>query len=295
MSMLRGNEDAQRKGWVAVVLIGETNQNSSEVVKRGSELRNHLPMKQAASHVCYQQGGLSSLFMVGLQAISKYTRARVRFHVGSVIECRYGLMDFGIPTHVLPVEAFGKTNTAQHVARLQRLREKELSAASKVRTNRSGSTNNGGFSLPVDPMLVSIDSAMMEQLHSNRYTDTPSPIEMPPPQQNDVLLGRGVVVMNHPGNLFYRELIATYSDAYDSGSKFDKTVIAEMVIKKVNDAGGRFLKPLSGTSTSGGINSDASTSSTIWEEVDYHAARLKVASAFRFVRKQRKRKQKTQM
>lgn len=105
--------------------------------------------------------------------------------------------------------------------------------------------------------------------------------------------------MNHPGNQYYRQLIAGHAERYEQGSKFDKTVIAEMVLKRVKEAGGRFLKPnpaaasttMNNVKIMGNLSSLLDEGSFQWEEIDDQAARLKIASAFRFVRKQKRNKQ----
>ena len=59
---------------------------------------------------------------------------------------------------------------------------------------------------------------------------------------NDVLLGRGGLANKHPGNKRYRDEIENTKDAYRSASKEEKTEWAELLVKYVQNYGGRFLE-----------------------------------------------------
>jgi hypothetical protein len=58
---------------------------------------------------------------------------------------------------------------------------------------------------------------------------------------------------------------------YEACTRIEKAQIAEMIVNMVTDAGGRFLKP--------------EDEGDVWEEVDGHSARNKVAHTFRNRRK----------
>lgn len=62
------------------------------------------------------------------------------------------------------------------------------------------------------------------------------------PLPPDVLLGRGKVVRNHPGNITFRNQIEADRDEYDNSSKFDKSVMIETILTGVKASGGRFLQ-----------------------------------------------------
>lgn len=56
----------------------------------------------------------------------------------------------------------------------------------------------------------------------------------------DVFAGRGG--HRHPGNIFYRKLVADNTDAYISSSTHNKNTIISMIIGRVKENGGRFLE-----------------------------------------------------
>lgn len=93
----------------------------------------------------------------------------------------------------------------------------------------------------------------------------------------DVLLGRGI---KHPGNEYFRQMVADYYENYEASKKLQQTRITKEIVQKIVCDGGRFLKkPKSG----------AHTNDSFWIEIDYKEARLKVAHTFRTIRKQKKK------
>ena len=94
---------------------------------------------------------------------------------------------------------------------------------------------------------------------------------------HDVLLGRGVPIQTHKGNLFLAKLIDENAKSHKEGSRFKKTVITWDILKKIKvDYGGRFLEK---------IENNGFTSVTHWKEVDDLTARAKIAYGFRTLAK----------
>lgn len=62
------------------------------------------------------------------------------------------------------------------------------------------------------------------------------------PARNDVILRRGRVFQEHPGNVKMRHLILTIQEEYGQAAPRDKTQIANRVVQQVKDGGGRFLE-----------------------------------------------------
>lgn len=121
---------------------------------------------------------------------------------------------------------------------------------------------------------------------------------------NDVLLGRGKPANKFPGNKCYRQMIMSKADAYEKSNKLEKTLLVVSVVDTIKARGGRFVKKISGAPITSqeveeiirnclnhaGAQGEESSdvANAIWEEVDDMTARLKVASAFRTIRKSRK-------
>lgn len=60
--------------------------------------------------------------------------------------------------------------------------------------------------------------------------------------RKDVLCGRGGLTNTHPGNVHYRELVDQYRWHYGTCKKSRKSEIAKIIVGKVRDMHGRFLK-----------------------------------------------------
>ena len=84
---------------------------------------------------------------------------------------------------------------------------------------------------------------------------------------NDVLCGRGGATNNHIGNKHFRSICAEYQEVYLKARKKDKTLIAQEVLARVKENGGRFLK--------------FDTTSSVWLEIPNKKALLKTSQALR--------------
>jgi hypothetical protein len=90
------------------------------------------------------------------------------------------------------------------------------------------------------------------------------------PRPDDVLFGRGKMVVEHPGNTRFRQVVDLYMSKYEASGRLEKTCIAEIIVRMVKENFGCFLKKDDGGD---------------WEEVNDATARKKVAHAFRNRRK----------
>lgn len=87
------------------------------------------------------------------------------------------------------------------------------------------------------------------------------------PLSKDVLLGRGVPYVNHPGNKHLHELVGSSYDEYNKSIFESKTRMAEEIVVLIQNYGGRFLK--------------RDEESDMWVEVSNLEARNKVSHSFR--------------
>jgi hypothetical protein len=85
------------------------------------------------------------------------------------------------------------------------------------------------------------------------------------PGTYDILLGRGKPLQKHAGNLRYHHVIETYHGRYEKAQKLEKTNLSKLIVQKMKDDGGRFLKQ----------------DDCAWIEIDDDAARYKVSHTFR--------------
>ena len=84
---------------------------------------------------------------------------------------------------------------------------------------------------------------------------------------NDVLSGRGGRIMNHPGNVAFRNIIETYKVGYLGTTKKKKAQIVAEIVSDIRSSGGRFLKEVPQTE--------------VWVEIGDEKALKKTGQALR--------------
>ena len=126
-----------------------------------------------------------------------------KFCEGSVDECCYKLMTYGIPGEQIPIKSSGIIKIADHKRFISYCQEQEDA------TFRNGIEHKGIF------------------CRSSR----------------DILVGRGPRIKNHVGNEMYRTLLQSKYEQYNTASITKKKEIAFEVIRDVHSYGGRFLIP----------------------------------------------------
>lgn len=151
--------------------------------------------------------------------------------------------------------------TDQHQRWIENRQQVEAARKALSRADSTGGsvvTSNGNGN-PKQPVISWSSDA------SGNAEDTA--IEIHP---NDVLFGRGKTVVEHVGNLRFRNIVGMQMDAYEAANRLEKTYITEQIVEAIMSSDGRFLKRDDGGD---------------WEEVDHETARKKVAHAFRNRRK----------
>ncbi|KAL9184812.1 hypothetical protein ACHAXT_002589 [Thalassiosira profunda] len=109
------------------------------------------------------------------------------------------------------------------------------------------------------------------------------------PTDNDVLLGRGYAINNHPGNLSLRALVDSKRADFMAIKRTDKRPMAQDVVGRVAGRGGRFLREARNDYGDGGESNGevVALDKRRWNEVDHSAAVEKVMHLFREKAKQR--------
>ena len=87
------------------------------------------------------------------------------------------------------------------------------------------------------------------------------------PNPHDILLGKGKIQQQHPGNLALMDIVSQKYGEYKGASRFEKTCIAMDIVDAVKKRRGRFLK--------------RTESNDDWVEVDDPVARDTVSHRFR--------------
>jgi len=163
-----------------------------------------FPVRVVAVHLCILD---NKWFRIGsallLRAFPKQFRLRSRIHIGSIDECCYKLMAYGIPGDQIPIKSSGIIKISDHKRFLAYCQERE-DAVFRNRTEFKGIFC---------------------------------------PSSKDILVGRGPRIKNHVGNEMYRLLLQNKFEEYNSASIARKREIALEVIQEVHCYGGRFLIP----------------------------------------------------
>jgi hypothetical protein len=142
------------------------------------------PLRWEAVHYLTGNRAMNYAMAVYAKTIGWHIRARLRVHVGSHLECQYGLLSFGVPSTLLPFTMEGELKTNNHKKWVQR-------------------------------RLVK-DQEILRRQQSNPEYVFPG-VDMP--GRNDVLLGSGQPTQDHAGNRRLQELIESYLNEYNRAPK----------------------------------------------------------------------------
>ena len=275
------NGDYTQKAGFVVVSYDCSNHVKSTTFKYGSQayiwrvsqLINVLPMHLRCDHYLYDDPKMELLLMIARTALGPKMRVRLRGHyVKSYVEGMYKLLQFGISPDILPLgkrsflassssssspeDVEGFVTAYHHKIYCERI--KRLEGELELEKNASLKAAAGTRLLP-------------QQQQVQQKANGASHIT---PNDNDLLLGRGGYTRTqHPGNLRLQCLLDQYQSKYENGNRFDKTIIAEIILEAFKEntgddgPGGRFLR--------------LDTKTGEWQEVDDRVARQRIGHGFR--------------
>ena len=213
------------------------------------------------------------------------------------MECQYSMMSYGISPEMLPVNFEGEMNYEFNELQIRRMKRSAAEAASSSAgagavTNGARTTSSARANTITEQVLnhdnanhISDGGTSTARTNGNSAVDV---IEVA--TEKDVLLGRGIPMQRHPGNVRLRKLIEDRQDEFWRATKFEKTVIAYDIMKSVqNEWGGRFLErqqPSQSTTSAAAAGGGLGT----WKVCSDHVARNKVSYGFRSLRKKKARR-----
>lgn len=168
------------------------------------EVLESIGVRIIANHLCFPEKpwfrALGALFML---ASTKSVRVRTRLHYGSITECQYKMMSYGIPGDQLPIKNSG-------TIKLQN--QKKWIAFRRMKDQ------------------TSIDKGA----HSVSGTFCPS--------TKDVLAIGGMHFYKFPGNCRYREMLESNLEFYDNAASVQEKIrITNEILSNIEVSGGRFL------------------------------------------------------
>ena len=97
----------------------------------------------------------------------------------------------------------------------------------------------------------------------------------------DVLLGRGGLASNYEGNLWFRELVSKYRNAYTEAPKFQKSQLARNLCHYIRLSGGRFLEQQPPPPQQAPVDDNNADNSICWFECGDPRALAKCSQALR--------------
>ena len=127
LTQIEDDEENQKRGFVAVLFHHAKDGHPKvdfKTMKECGEALNYLPIRFSCIHVCVDNPVMSVFTRMLLVAAGPRLRKRFRIHTGSHIECKYKLMTFGIPVHLLPLK---------HTLEIKNAHQKQWLAKAKVK------------------------------------------------------------------------------------------------------------------------------------------------------------------
>lgn len=255
------DESVQKSGVVIVYYAIGQEFFSRDHATKCLELSSALPVRIEAAHACYDDPALEPFFDIVSQTMTSECLVRFRSHFGTDVECQSFLMPFGIPIDktTFPLRSDGTVNLINLSKWFQRIgiEERALSPNQYQAIGYAAKVEDegGGMTTTMATLGPSSESNNGEVL-------VPTPF--------DVIMGRGRRGQRAAGNQHYRQLLLTYRSKYESANNFEKTLVAELVLKIMKERGCRFLKK--------------SDDAVGWVEVSDEVAREKISHAFRNLR-----------
>eukprot|EP00526_Cylindrotheca_closterium_P008839 CAMPEP_0113615554 /NCGR_PEP_ID=MMETSP0017_2-20120614/7763_1 /TAXON_ID=2856 /ORGANISM="Cylindrotheca closterium" /LENGTH=503 /DNA_ID=CAMNT_0000524799 /DNA_START=47 /DNA_END=1558 /DNA_ORIENTATION=+ /assembly_acc=CAM_ASM_000147 len=240
--------------------------------------RNTVPIRYTALHLCLKKEEKGVAFTNNLlegilKGMTQYVKVRTRVHYGSDMESLYGLRSYGIPQESFPVDSYGKLRT--EILNTWFLKHVKAEGREDDFHRRLVETMDHDTS---DESMIS--SSVAERAapaynnnnnNNNNMAAAAAPVS---PLQHDILLGRGVRLMQHPGNVRFREFLEGYQDDYDRAQRNKRRKVSIEVVRVLRHQGVRFLER----------NEHGD-----WVESDVTEAEDKVGQLFRSRRKLKKK------
>eukprot|EP00529_Nitzschia_sp_RCC80_P016940 CAMPEP_0113477596 /NCGR_PEP_ID=MMETSP0014_2-20120614/20289_1 /TAXON_ID=2857 /ORGANISM="Nitzschia sp." /LENGTH=659 /DNA_ID=CAMNT_0000370695 /DNA_START=397 /DNA_END=2373 /DNA_ORIENTATION=+ /assembly_acc=CAM_ASM_000159 len=281
-SLIENDEDVQKRG--VVMIGYAVNSSLSEIDpgmhKVGNLVRAMIPIRYTSWHVCLgAETWFRRLQANMIRILPQKDRVRLRCHEGSRTEVMYSLLSYGIPVHEFPVAEDGTVQTCEHDKWLMMQRRKQevydLIRPMKTQISRSDHrlsttqsndsetfkqslTNQGQQNQQIDEpaQVLSFDPFALQINHSTFHrSNVPARLEnrdpsvllsglVEVPSIADVLVGRGQVYQNHPGNCQMRQIVREHLAEHQSTtSRKAKTDLAWRIVHHIqHQHGGRFLQ-----------------------------------------------------
>ena len=209
-TILLADEDNQKKGIVDVLYFVDMKgipDSMLQYVRDSHHILSAMPVRSCGFHVCYNNNLIRS-FLSFLHVVTpKERKLRERVHFGSHLEVEYQLRTFGIDLRDLETGDSAETFGDDYFEKFLESRR------------------------TIEAETKRMDQELEKQTGVILY---PNPM--------DVLCGRGRPYQDFPGNIRVGEMVDEQVPTYlKTSERTVKTMIANGIVERVKEAGGRFL------------------------------------------------------
>lgn len=209
VQILGSDETTQKFGCVMIFYAGfasgETSfLNEPNIQNTVRKVISAFCLRVGAIHICFPNTPTYQFAAAGLSLLApSIIRVRVRQHLGSLTECKFSLMTYGIPVDQLPITASGRIKTTNHIRWIKTQREREESIQMCL------------------PPFEGVDCPLV----------------------TDILIGNTRPSFKHnPGNMVYNDVMDSYYGQYvGAADTQEKMRITWKVLEDLNQAGCRIL------------------------------------------------------
>jgi hypothetical protein len=257
-----------------------------------ASLTTCLPVRWDAMHYLTTSRVMQFVPALYTKTMGWHVRARLRVHIGSHLECQYGLLTFGVPSTLLPFTVEGELKTNNHKKWIQRRLVKDravsLSCHHPIRQpQKKSQKKRQPQQQPQPPHYPSSEFVVV-------VAPPPTPnvfsgIDLP--CRNDVLLGQGQPIQDHAGNRHLQELLEANLDEYNNTPKDGgRADLARKIIFEIKHSSSCGASATTSCGHGGGARflQFSSKYRGWWEEVtEEEALILNVCNRFRNVRKRK--------
>ena len=238
------------------------------LARMGATVFNSMPFQMTSLHICYNNPIIRPFLAMTIPLLTTDRKARTRSHYGkfsinvspvsSILEFR----ENSNLTEISPSPPFTYP-TGSHLECLYALRSYGIyyfpESVSKehrlwIETRRLLEKQRRNRSLNTSPMSVSEEKFQLAP--------------------NDVVFGRGCSLRDNPGNIRFRKIVESFYENYENSGRLEKACVVAAIVSIIEKSKGRFLRK----TKEGG-----------WEHVSNSDVKEKVHSAFRNMRKQKRR------
>ena len=214
------DEENQKRGRIGIsYYMGKFNHSLNHPLNQQmAQMSAWMPMKLHALHICLNhESELQAWKPLAMLLLGSPIRLRVRLHEGkNQAQVNESLLTFGIPIDTIPISHDGIVKTTIHTKWIQRRKCLEEHRQTIMLQNHHVTGVGHGNNRYLDPWML--DGTVI--------------IDMP--AKWDVILRRGRIYHDHPGNIRMKQIMEAHLMAYGAAqSSRDKNDVVKSIMEMV--------------------------------------------------------------